>query len=308
MAISSMPARWDSLRTFALTTVTMIFFAANSILARIALRGEDVDGVSYTTVRVLAGAVMMALIVSIGNARGNRGLQALKVSGSWRAAGILMIYAIPFSLAFRSLSTGIGTLILFASVQFTMIAAGIRRGEGLVAAEAVGLALAFGGLIYLVSPGISAPPLAGALLMATAGIAWGFYSLAARGVASPTIATAGNFFRAAPIAVAAFLIALPTGTIQLGARGLWIAAASGAITSALGYVIWYTTLKRLTTNRAAIVQLTVPIIAALFGVLFLGEQMSARLAISATAILGGVALALSTRPLPKPAPASSKTK
>lgn len=305
-----MSTRRDSLQTFALTTVTMVFFAANSILARIALRGEDIDGISYTTVRILSGAAMLGAIAlaSPGGLRALKSSETSRATGNWRAAAILMFYAIPFSLAFRSLEIGIGALILFAAVQFTMLADGIRRGEGIVPAEGMGLALAFGGLVYLVSPGISAPPLIGATLMAIAGIGWGLYSLAARGVASPTLATAGNFLRAAPMAVVGFLIAIPTGTIQIGARGLWIAAISGAITSALGYIIWYTTLKRLTTNRAAIVQLTVPIIAALFGVLFLGEPMTPRLAISATAILGGVALALSTRPQTKPAPHPSNTK
>jgi drug/metabolite transporter (DMT)-like permease len=277
-----------SVRAVLLTAVTMTFFAANSILARLALRQGEIDGSSFTTVRIFAGTVALVLLVSTRK----EGIAVLRRNGSVRAALALFGYAITFSFAYLSLDAGVGALILFAAVQITMIAVGIFRGERPGFWEWIGLTLALGGLVYLVSPGLRTPPLAGAALMAVAGAAWGWYSLAAKGVRSPTAATAGNFARAAPMAAGTSLVIWWMGRLHMSWTGLGLAVISGALTSGLGYAIWYIALKDLTTSRAAIVQLTVPVLAAAAGVLLLGEQMSWRLVLAAAAILGGVALAL----------------
>ena len=266
----------------------MIFFAANSILTRLALREDEIDGGSFTAVRIFSGAVVLALLVS---SRG-RGLAALKENGSWRAALALFGYAVAFSFAYLSLDAGVGALILFAAVQITMIAVGMIRGERLRLLEWTGLTLAFVGLAYLVSPSLTAPSLGGATLMAISGVAWGCYSLAAKGIRFPTAATAGNFARATPMAAATMLLVCTIGQPHTSLVGLALAGISGAVTSGLGYAIWYMALKGLSTSRAAIVQLTVPVIAGVAGVAFLGEQMTWRLALAATATLGGIALAL----------------
>ncbi|MCH8269183.1 MAG: DMT family transporter [Acidobacteria bacterium] len=278
----------SSLRTVLLTAVTMTFFAANSLLARFALREGEIDGGSFTAVRIFAGAVALVLLVAVR--RG--GLAALRGNGSVGAALALFGYAITFSFAYLSLDAGVGALILFAAVQITMIAVGIVRGEQPGPSEWIGLTLAFGGLVYLVSPGLTAPSPAGVTLMAASGAAWGCYSLAAKGVRSPIAATAGNFARAAPMAAGALVVIWWTGQPHASWTGLRLAAISGAFTSGLGYAIWYITLKDLSTTRAAIVQLTVPVLAAAAGVILLGEQMTLRLVLASAAILGGVALAL----------------
>lgn len=275
-------------QTALLTAVTMISFAANSILARLALRQGEIDAGTFTAVRIVSAAVGLALIVRWGGLR----LSILKEYGSWRAAAALFGYAAAFSFAYFSLDAGTGALILFAAVQITMIGVGMLRGERPLPPEWVGLVLALGGLTYLVSPGLAAPPFIGAALMAVSGTAWGFYSLAARGARSPVAATASNFTRAAPMAVAILVAVWAIDRPRASWLGLELAMISGAITSGLGYVIWYMALTGLTASRAAIVQLTVPVLAAFAGVLFLGERMTLRLALAGTAILGGVALAL----------------
>ena len=224
-------------------------------------------------------------------------MRVLRESGSWTAAVALFGYAAAFSYAYLWLDAGVGALILFAAVQITMITVGMRRGERPQQAEWMGLALALVGLLYLVSPGMTAPPLVGASLMAASGVAWGAYSLAAKGTRSPTAATAGNFVRATPMALLLLLAVWATRQTNASGTGLKLAVISGAITSGLGYAIWYMALQGLSASRAAIVQLTVPVIAAAVGVAFLGEQMTWRLGMATLAILGGVALAvLGSRP------------
>lgn len=274
-------------RTLLLAAVTMVFFAANSILARLALREGQIDAGSFTAVRIGSGAVALALLAG---SRG--GFKVLGQHGSWASALALFGYAVAFSFAYLSLSAGVGALILFAAVQITMIGFGMIRGERPLPPEWFGLAMALAGLIYLVSPGLTAPSFAGATLMTASGIAWGAYSLAARGVRSPTAATAGNFVRAAPMAAFVALAVGVAGEPHASWIGLELAMLSGAVTSGLGYAIWYRVARNLTATRAAIVQLTVPIIAALAGVAFLGEHLTWRLALASAAILGGVALAL----------------
>ncbi len=277
------------LRAIALTAITMTFFAANSVLARAALREGLTDAGTFTAVRLLAGAVMLAVVIGLRR----ESMQAVQASGSWAPAVALVTYAIAFSYAYLSLEAGVGALILFAAVQLTMIGVGIIRGERPQAAEWLGLAVAVSGLVYLLSPGLAAPPLGGASVMALSGIAWGSYSLLGRGADSPALATASNFLRAAPIALALLLLVAVSVASRASSQGLQLAIISGAVTSGLGYILWYAALKGLTATRAAIVQLSVPVLAALGGVVFVGEQLTLRLAISAAAILGGVALALS---------------
>jgi len=276
------------MRVIGLTTLAMVFFAANSVLARLALRESEIDGGTFTAVRICSGALTLALLVGLRD----RGLAPLKSNGTWSAAAALFGYAIAFSLAYLTLDAGVGALILFASVQITMITVGVTRGERPEFREWAGLGLAMLGLVYLVSPGLAAPSLLGSTLMAASGIAWGCYSLAARGVDSPMTATAGNFVKASPMAALVLLVTWALGEPHASWAGVELGILSGAITSGLGYVIWYLALESLSTSRAAIVQLTVPVIAAAAGVLFLGEQLTARLGFASIAILGGVALAL----------------
>ena len=212
------------------------------------------------------------------------------IGGNWLSALALFTYAAGFSFAYRSLSAATGALLLFGAVQATMIGHGIWTGERLRRLQGVGLVLAFGGLVGLLLPGLSAPPLYGSLLMLGAGVAWGIYSLRGKGVGNPTLVTAGNFLRAVPVAAALNLVMLRS--TSLDPAGLWYAVASGALASGIGYAIWYTVLPALKSTTAATVQLSVPVIAALGGIVFLGEPITLRLAFASVAILGGIALVI----------------
>lgn len=271
------------LRIFALTALAMIAFAANSILARLALTGVDIGPWSFTAIRFISGALCLALI--IGPTKTLR-------QGSWSAALVLLLYGAFFSYAYISLSAGTGALILFAAVQITMIGGGLWAGERLRIMQWLGLAMAMGGLVYLMLPNIAPPSPIGAAMMAVAGLGWGLYSLMGRGKGDPTALTAGNFLRAAMMCA---LLSLPLlGLLPettLGAQGILLALASGILTSGLGYVIWYMALKHLTATRAGIAQLTVPIIAAIGGMLFIAEPFTARFFIAMCATLAGVGLA-----------------
>ena len=274
-------------RTTLLAAVAMLAFAANSLLCRLALQHPTIDPASFGAVRVAAGAVTLALIVRL------RRPPATAARGDWLAATMLFGYVAFFSFAYLSLSAGTGALILFGAVQLTMFGVGLYGGERFRAAAWAGLALALVGLVVLVAPGLSAPPLLGALSMALAGVAWGVYSLRGRGVTDPIGATAGNFLRATPLALTLALALI--GQARADATGLALAVASGAVTSGLGYVVWYAALAGLSSLRAATVQLSVPVIAAFAGVLFLGEAITPRLALASLAILGGIALVLTSR-------------
>jgi len=275
--------------TAALTVLALIAFAANSLFCRLALAERIIDPASYTAVRLITGAVALWIIVVL-RLNGSFG----KSGGSWISAAMLFLYAVTFSFAYISLSAGTGALILFAAVQVTMIAVGLYTGERPGTLEWLGLLIAIAGLIYLVSPGITAPSAAGSVLMATAGIAWGVYSLRGRGASNPVRVTTDNFLRTVPLAIAVVLLWLPVLTIT--PRGLLWAALSGSITSGVGYVLWYAALPRLTGTRAATLQLAVPMLAAIGGVTVLSEAVSLRLVISAVVILGGVGLAISHKP------------
>ena len=269
-------------RVFTLTALAMLAFAANSLLCRLALQPGLLDPASCISLRIASGALMLWVLLRLRGA-GRRG-------GDWRSALALFAYAAAFTFAYVSLPVGTGALLLFGAVQATMLVAGYRRGERQGAAQALGLAAALAGLVYLVLPGLAAPDPVGAALMAAAGIAWGVYSLRGRGAGDPLAATAGNFLLTVPLALLFSLLFLPRLHVTL--LGAFYALTSGAITSGLGYVIWYAALKGLTATRAAIAQLSVPVIAAFGGVLVLYEAVTPRLLISSCAVLGGVALAI----------------
>ena len=271
-----------------LTALTMVAFAANSLLCRMALGGSLIDPVSFTTIRLVSGAVAF---VAISRLVGGRwGAQTTK--GSWVTGFALFAYAAAFSLAYVSLSTGMGALILFGAVQVTMLGAALAAGEHLTPAQWAGSVAAIAGLVYLVLPGISAPDPAGALLMCVSGIAWGVYSIRGRGASAPVAMTAANFLRSAPFAIVASAVAL--SWVRLEAAGVLIATTSGIVTSGMGYVLWYRVLRSITTAQASVVQLSVPVIAAFGGVAFLSEHVSTRLVTASAVILGGVAVAVIT--------------
>jgi drug/metabolite transporter (DMT)-like permease len=272
-------------RTLALTLAALLAFAGNSLLCREALRGGSIDPSSFGTIRLAAGALTLWLIVRTRGATGAR-------HDRW-AAAMLFAYVAFFSWAYLGLSAGTGALVLFGAVQLTMFGAGLRSGERFGPAAWAGLALAVGGLVVLVAPGLEAPPPLAATSMALAGVAWGVYSLRGRGVADPLLATAWNFALATPVAL--LLSAATWSSAHVASEGVWLAIASGALTSGLGYVVWYAALRGLTALRASTVQLAVPPIAALGGVAWLGESVSARLLGASIAILGGIALVLGTR-------------
>lgn len=276
-------------RIFLLTTLAMIAFAGNSLLCRAALKDASIDPASFTTIRLVSGALTLWLLVRAagGSADGR---------GSWPSAMALFVYAFFFSLAYGGLSAATGALILFASVQATMIAYGLRAGERFSAWQLAGLCTAAAGLVVLLIPGLTAPPVARALLMMGAGVAWGGYSLRGRAAGNPTRVTAGNFLRAALIAVAASIVA-GKGAF-LTASGVGLAVASGALASGMGYALWYAVLPALRATRAAVVQLSVPAIAAVGGALLLREPITLRVLLASAAIIGGIALVVLERRKP----------
>lgn len=274
-------------RVLLLTFLAMIAFAANSLFCRMALGGGQIDAASFTAARLLSGALALLLILKL---KGERGATQ---RGSWKAALMLFLYAAAFSFAYLELRVGAGALVLFGSVQVTMILAGIVAGERMRIVDWAGFLIAAGGLVYLVLPGISAPPLGASVLMAVAGIAWGVYSLLGRTSRNATASTAENFSRAAILSIPLYFLMKNGETIT--GSGLLLAIISGAVTSGLGYVIWYAALRGLTATQAAVVQLSVPVLAAAGGVAFLQEAVTQRLIIAAAAILGGVAVVLARR-------------
>jgi drug/metabolite transporter (DMT)-like permease len=261
----------------------MVAFAGNSLFCRMALKETGIDAVSFTSVRLLAGALMLWLLM-----RWQR--QVPLAQGSWRSATALFIYAVTLSFAYRSIATGAGALMLFGAVQATMLAAGFMAGERMTRIQTTGFVAAVVGLVILVSPGVEAPSLLDSLLMLSSGVAWGVYSLLGRGQKDPTAATAGNFLRAAPMTLALALVAFPW--IHPDARGMLYAMLSGALTSALGYVMWYRVLQHMRAMTASTVQLSAPMIASVGGVLLLGESFTRDLMIASVLILGGIWMVL----------------
>jgi len=289
------------MRTVLFTAAAMLAFAANSLLCRMALGGGLIDAASFATVRVCSGALILAALLWHRTGSGQGG-------GSWKMAAMLGVYMVCFSFAYLSLDAGTGALLLFGAVQLTMFVAALRGGERFPPAGWAGLALAAGGLIYLVSPGLTAPDPLGAVLMVAAGVGWGFYSLLGRGSVRPMAATTRNFVLCVPGVL--LVSALSAGHFHATARGLVLAVLSGALASALGYVCWYAALGGLSASRAATVQLSVPAIAAAGGVLLLAEPLTLRLVLASLATLGGIAIALTRRaaraPVTSPNPATRR--
>jgi len=269
----------------------MAAFAANSILTRLALADGDAGAWTFAVIRVGTGAMVLALLMR-GQAWGQ---------GSWRGAIALLAYAVFFSYAYLAMSAGAGALVLFAVVQITMLSWGIKQGERLSLLQWTGLVAALGALVWLLSPGLDAPPLFAALAMSVAGVGWGIYSLMGRGATQPTATTTGNFLRAG-IIVAAFspAVLLVAPEAMPTPRGLGAAVASGALASGLGYALWYAVLPSLRASQASVMQLTVPVLAAAGGVLFLAEPLTMRFVVSSIIILTGVAIVTLTRPLSSP--------
>lgn len=271
------------LRLAALTALTMIAFAGNSLFCRMALKETSIDAASFTSVRLLSGAAMLWLLM-----RWQR--QAPLSHGNWHNAAALFIYAVAFSFAYRSIDTGVGALMLFGAVQATMLIAGFIGGERMTRIQVAGFVSALAGLVILESPGVAAPSLLDSILMLASGVAWGMYSLFGRGQPNPAAATAGNFLRAAPMTVALSLIALPW--LNLDGQGVLYAMLSGAVTSALGYALWYRVLQHMRAITASTVQLSAPVLASIAGILLLGEAVTHDLVIASVLILGGILLVL----------------
>lgn len=265
----------------------MVAFAGNSLLCRLALRPGAIDAASFAAIRIAAGA---AMLLPLNLPR--RSLRGIASVGSWRSAAALAVYAVLFAFAYVALDAGTGTLALFGAVQLTMIGVGLARGERPHWRTWLGFAAAVAGLLVLLLPTLGTPSLGGLVAMTGAGIAWGIYSLRGRGAADPTLATAGNFLVATPLAAIALLLPLWRGAWHVEPSGLLLALASGAITSGLGYVLWYAALRGLSATTAAMAQLSVPVLAAIGGIALLGERPQLRLALASTLVLGGVAMAM----------------
>ena len=276
----------NPVRVASLTVLAMLAFAGNSLLCRVALRDTAIDAASFTSIRLASGALVLAAIMY---GRKSHPLAA----GTWRAAAMLFAYAAFFSFAYRQLSAATGALLLFGAVQTTMLGYGLATGERLRALQLIGLLVALAGLAGLLLPGLAAPPIEGAVLMLGAGVAWGIYSLLGRGGQDPSGATAGNFLRTLPFAA---ILSLATAAhASIDDAGVMYAVLSGAIASGLGYVLWYAALPALKAASAATIQLSVPVLAALGGVVLLAEPITQRLLISSAAILGGIALVILRR-------------
>ncbi len=267
------------------TTFALVCFALNSLLCQLALGAETIDAASFTTIRLISGTATLAVIYYFFDKKREN-----IIIGNWLSAFFLFAYAICFSFAYINLTTATGALILFGCVQATMIISALVKGERPKILEWLGLLLALGGLIYLVFPGLASPPFFSSALMALAGIAWGFYTLRGRGSANPLAETSGNFVRTVPMIILASLPFL--SKIHLSQKGIIFAVLSGAIASGIGYSVWYFVLKFHTATRAAILQLSVPALAGLGGVIFLSEIISLRLLSATILILGGISLAI----------------
>ena len=273
-------------KVFLLTALAMVAFAGNSLLCRQALKQTTIDAATFTFVRIVSGAVCLWIIVQLRK-------RSVVKAGSWPSALALFGYAALFSFAYLRLTAGTGALLLFGAVQATMIFWALRKGEQLRGLQVAGLFLAIAGLVTLVFPGLSAPPLSAAALMLGAGIAWGIYSLRGKGSGDPLRATAGNFLRAVPMAVLLSVVMLRSASLD--PAGICYAVISGALASGVGYAIWYTALPALKASAAATVQLSVPVLAAAGGIAFLSEPITLRFVLASIAVLGGIALVIVER-------------
>src|SRR5882672_6437753 len=272
-----------TLRTALLTALAMLAFASNSLLCRIALRDTAIDAATFTAIRLASGALILVLILR------SRGVRPF-TGGSWPMAAMLSAYAAFFSFAYRDLTAATGAVLLFGAIQLTMMGYGLWTGERLGGLSLVGLTITLAGLVGLLLPGLAAPPPLAAVLMLSAGVAWGVYSLLGRGAGEPIAATGGNFLRSVPFAALLALSAAGLETADL--TGTLYAVLSGAVPSGLGYVLWYAALPALRATSAATIQLSVPAIAAIGGAVLLAEPITARLLLASAAILGGIALTI----------------
>jgi drug/metabolite transporter (DMT)-like permease len=273
-------------RTAALTALAMLAFALNSLLCRAALATFQADAASFTLIRLASGAIALVLIVRV------RGASVEPTRGVWSGALALFGYALLFSLAYLRITAGTGALLMFAAVQLTMIGFGLARGEAPRAFEWLGLGVSLAGLVVLTLPGLSRPDPLGAASMVGAGAAWGLYSLRGRGAHDPVAVNAASFVRASLFGLPAAAAFVAVGAARLSPLGSALAIVSGAVTSGLGYAVWYAALRGLAATSAAVVQLSVPPLAAGLGVLLLGERISPRLVLASLLILGGIALAV----------------
>ena len=273
------------IRTTVFTIAALIAFAANSVLARMALSDGAIDAGGYTVVRLASGAMVLAILLGLGRTPSDT-----RSRGSWAAGLMLFVYAATFSYAYISLDTGSGALILFGAVQITMIVVSVIAGDRPGLAEWTGLVLAFAGFVWLVLPGVSTPSANGFVLMTISGIAWGLYTLRGRNSKNPLADTACNFIRTIPMIAIVLLITFRNADFSL--RGVVLAALSGGIASGLGYTMWYTALGGLSATQAAVLQLLVPVIAAVGGIFFVSESITLRLAVSAALILSGILMVL----------------
>ena len=274
------------MRIFFLTTITMIAFGANSIFGRVALEGDAIDPSNYSFIRLLSGAIMLAILVGASSGVSKKSLS----HGNLISAFCLFAYAAAFSFSYVNIETGVGALILFACVQAVIIGWALFKGDRPSLFEWLGIVIAFSAFIWLVSPGLEAPDPIAAALMAISGIAWGAYSLRGKSSSDPLKATAGNFLLSVPMGLVLLFITISSSQITL--YGVILAIASGAITSGMGYALWYKVLPQLTATRASIVQLTVPVVAGISGLIFLSEPLTFRFVLASALILGGVAISI----------------
>jgi len=275
------------MRLFLLTTLTMIAFAGNSVLARLALADGAIDAANYSLLRLAAGVGMLLIVTWWLKGVGRNEISR---QSNWASAAALFVYIAGFSYAYLALETGMGALILFSCVQATMIGWGLYKGDRPALLEWVGLVIAFGSFVFLMAPSAEAPPVLASVLMAIAGIGWGIYSVRGRSAVDPLLTTTGNFARAVPFALV--LSILTMGTTQISSFGVLMAVLSGAVTSGLGYALWYQCLPLLTATRGAIVQLSVPVIATAGGIAFAGEVLTVRFAVCSALILLGIAFSV----------------
>jgi drug/metabolite transporter (DMT)-like permease len=300
------PATTSRSETALLIVVAMLAFSGNSLLCRLALKTTPIDPASYTTVRLIAGAAMLWLLQlwrvrssAAATSQTSAPTTGSVLGGDWLSAAALFVYAALLSWSYGGMSTATGALLLFGAVQASMVGWGVYRGERLTLLQWGGLLLALAGLVILMLPGLAAPAWGDSLAMLGSGVAWGVYSLRGKRpgpdgrAPDPTRATAGNFVRTVPMTLALSVFALQH--LNLDSTGLWFAVASGAVTSGLGYAIWYRALPALQATQAASIQLCVPVLAAIGGVLFVNEAFTLLLGVSSVAILGGIALVLHQR-------------
>lgn len=275
-------------RLFALTLFAMLAFAGNSLLCRIALKQTAIDPATFVAIRIVSGALMLWGVLALRR-------QSTRLEGTWAGALALLAYAMAFSFAYTHIPAGTGALLLFGAIQISMILYGLAIGERLSPLQCAGMALAVTGLVALMLPSADAPPVFYGFLMILSGVAWSVYSLLGRGAKNPAAATAGNFIRAAPVALALLLAQFVASHVRIDAAGAGYAVASGAVTSGLGYILWYAALKQLNVTRAATVQLSVPVLAALGGTLFLDEPLTALLVAASALVLAGVSLVIAAK-------------